>query len=466
MKTMRSFLVVMILTLMLISGCSEITVQNSGQRENTSQIGSSAETEGAEIRSSPSIPTPFVVQNVGDLIGFLSAINAQEPLSETQMFSENGVDEFYSAFLTESNRMAYDFHNIAYLTEFYSINVEIEGFELTELHIDRHNVAYIFRCNDVREWGERVSIALRRHRGDGFTPDEVWQIISEQALRSGGVVTELGMLYNSNLNEMLSRIGDTYLIIRVPDRLNSYEFLRDLALEVIATSELIVLEDILAEPVVPGVEVNPPELTLCRDFNHTSGSAEVAAHVPSPLRIQNPGNLIDFRNEIITRLTQSEAVGLSGTEAASSMMAFEANDIVPLSEIYFVTVEIDGFELREIEVSKSSVRYSFRCIEVRDWGDEILIAIQRPSRYYSPGEVWQIVTEQLTREGRGRTTDDGMIYESDISRISAMMGDTRIIIRVPDRLNSYEFLRDLALEVIATSELIVLDDILAEPIRD
>ena len=191
--------------------------------------------------------------------------------------------------------------------------------------------------------------------------------------------------------------------------------------------------------------------------------------VPSPFVIMNPGNLADFKNEITTQLTATNVQafsynatnGLPDPLTESNMLAYFDHDVASLSEFYFVTVEVEGFELVAVEVSSYDVSYDFHCVGTGE--ERISISILRPSNYNSPDEVWQIVTNQLINHFGGQLTESGMIYEPDISRITARIGDTRIRIRVPDRLNNYEFLRDLAFEIIATSELIVLGDGFFQP---
>ncbi|MCL2201391.1 MAG: hypothetical protein FWB75_05440 [Oscillospiraceae bacterium] len=195
-----------------------------------------------------------------------------------------------------------------------------------------------------------------------------------------------------------------------------------------------------------------------------SGGA-VSVNIPPQFSISNPGNPIDFRNEIVKELTRTPFGVIEGSNA----MAFIDNDIASLDELYLVTVAVEGFELTALHISRHTVVYFFRCIdsarEVTPTLNEVVtIAFRRLENNLTPDEAWRIVMEQSNRSGRARTTESGMIYREDLNSISSRIGDTWLNIRVPDRLNSYEFLRDLALEVIATSELIVLDDILAEPV--
>ncbi|MCL2409389.1 MAG: hypothetical protein FWC96_07225 [Oscillospiraceae bacterium] len=184
---------------------------------------------------------------------------------------------------------------------------------------------------------------------------------------------------------------------------------------------------------------------------------------PPPFWIANTGGRSDFKSEAITQLTQAYS-GLMHLNDANGNddWLYDWNEVATLGEFYFVNVEVDGFELTGFGIDRDGVSFVYRCIEALEMGhinsrDNVLsIALRREVSGHSREELWQIISEQLTRDGRGVITEDGMIYVETDRRISARIGDVPFSIGVPDRLNSYEFLRDLALEVIATSELVVL----------
>ena len=176
---------------------------------------------------------------------------------------------------------------------------------------------------------------------------------------------------------------------------------------------------------------------------------------PSPFSIRNPGNIDDFRNEIITQIT-----------FAQTNSTHDVHDFESLTELYLVTVEIDGFRLGSVSIGKHVITYGFRSVDVirdglenapfdEDW---FLISIRRPEPHISSDETWRIVSEQMLGDDRGYLTEAGMIYISDSNEILSRIGDTWFAVRASESLSNYEFLRDLALEVIATSELIVLSE--------
>jgi hypothetical protein len=128
-------------------------------------------------------------------------------------------------------------------------------------------------------------------------------------------------------------------------------------------------------------------------------------------------------------------------------------------------LEIDGYKLYLVNITEGSLLFKFVPIEEFDYEyvislgtNNILIDVRR----------WEWWSENPVRSGEicaadplnsfarnsqwGHLTDDNMLYKGD--EITAQMGDTVFTIKVPYRLSDYEFLRDLALRVIATSELV------------
>jgi len=194
-----------------------------------------------ELAVSASVPSPFrIVHN--NLIDLKNEMATRLSLSDYQVTSENADNDISrNNSIRENNIFAYHFHEVASLTEFYFVTVEIEGFELIELEISKYGVTYLFRC--IETTGRGITISIRRP-SNYSSPEEVWQVITEQALQHfSGSLSESGMIYHLNSMEILSRIGDTWFSIRVPNSLNNYEFLRDLAFDVIETSRPVVVEE-------------------------------------------------------------------------------------------------------------------------------------------------------------------------------------------------------------------------------
>jgi len=181
----------------------------------------------------------------------------------------------------------------------------------------------------------------------------------------------------------------------------------------------------------------------------------------SPFRIINPGGGVDFKSYAINQLTQAHSNGVH--DGVNEPWAFEANEVASLDEFYFVDVEIKGFELMSISIAGHGVFFYYWDMEsisaggVRSLENRVSVNVRREVHGFSRDEHWQGLTEQLMRHHGGILTEDGMLYTAALNDIVARIDDTIFSIRVPSRLNDYEFLRDLALEVIETAELVVIE---------
>jgi len=188
-----------------------------------------------------SAPSPFQILINESGVDLKSEIFSQLDRAYSSLEMTNTGDMNGEQTHIDERDLVYLYNEVASLSEFYLVDVEIDGFKLSEVQIDRYGFTYIFRCvENPRE--DRVSIDIQRF-GGSLASDETWQIVSEQAINDvrGHIIVD-GMIYQESINSIKARIGNTYFIVRVPDRLNNSEFLRDLALEVIATSELVFLQ--------------------------------------------------------------------------------------------------------------------------------------------------------------------------------------------------------------------------------
>jgi len=190
-------------------------------------------------------PSPFSIripENVVDLRGEitnqLSLAYGRAEMAQTMV--TNNANENRERYLDEQH-MRYSWNNVADLTEFYLVGVEIDGFELAGISIDRYAFSYWYHC--IEESWDSIAIHINRLQYP-LTYDEAWQGVKEQMLtRPGGgaYLTEDGTVYVEITNSIIARIGKDWFRMIVPDRINNFEFVHSLALEVIATHEVVAL---------------------------------------------------------------------------------------------------------------------------------------------------------------------------------------------------------------------------------
>jgi hypothetical protein len=170
----------------------------------------------------------------------------------------------------------------------------------------------------------------------------------------------------------------------------------------------------------------------------------------------------NFREAIANEVNASRAMSSAEHRADSGR---SANRVSEITEFYFPTIEIDGFELHSVAIFDSAIFYMYAPIEIVGYV-EIAVGAERVVTIGVGREEWSEergvvnlfddVVRDAHREGWGYLTESGMMYFQDSRNIVAPWGNTIVRIDVPQELNTYEFLRDLALRVIETMELVTV----------
>jgi len=196
----------------------------------------------------------------------------------------------------------------------------------------------------------------------------------------------------------------------------------------------------------------------CTDMNKTT--EEVSVHL-APLRIKVNRDS-DFKSDLVNQINISKNTIIEDTD-------FDLNYETILSNIAeFYRFEIYGYEIYQVSISENSLDFNLASIELLNTEcddtvdlDNIRISTIRPENW-GPGtesaeEIFNSWAEQAKIQEWGYLTDDNMIYSSDFNEVSTPIGSTILTVRVPDHLNDYDYLRDLAQQVIASAELVNVD---------
>jgi hypothetical protein len=146
--------------------------------------------------------------------------------------------------------------NLSGLTEFYFPNVRINGFELWWAEVTPAEIWYHYApinpdealLNDegVYEWCHYSGILIRMARADvtdfypllGAPLREVMLELADYTPRPEGELKD-GFLYLPGWNSIMGKLDGTRFEVRMPANLNDYDFLRDIAQQVIETAELV-----------------------------------------------------------------------------------------------------------------------------------------------------------------------------------------------------------------------------------
>jgi hypothetical protein len=189
---------------------------------------------------------------------------------------------------------------------------------------------------------------------------------------------------------------------------------------------------------------------------------ELAGRRTAPLTIIIEGNN-NFTEEMIEQIDVSKN-SRSGDE---DYWLYSEHKISEISEFYSLdNLKIDGYEPYLVNIRGDSFLFKYTPQNGNEhiFDADIMIGICRPEGWYGtsdPKEVFDVRINQAQEQGWGRLTEDGMIYSASLNDIAVQIGKTLLSIRVPDEFDTYEYLRDLAFEVIKTAELIDVERELA-----
>jgi hypothetical protein len=148
--------------------------------------------------------------------------------------------------------------------------------------------------------------------------------------------------------------------------------------------------------------------------------------------------------------------------------------ILEINEIILPTIDIDGYVPYGFSISRQRISYFYVSADVQKKENEnkfnyntgIQIMVTRPGWVRDESvNQFEFLKEHSTRYV---LTKDNMLYEeynegTKGGLVYAPMGENScLMVLVPQKLNTYEYLRDLAFEVIETAELVNVEKLIAE----
>ena len=165
------------------------------------------------------------------------------------------VDDIKSELINEIENLRKaggDIDKISEITKFYYPVIEMDGFELFCFSVDEAGFVYYYASIDpdkkenVFKAGEYffsdktdIEIIIERPESRLFDGDDIIDYLKELAEIDNVSLTEDNFVHTSQYNSIFGQIGDTIFRITVPDKMNDYETLRDLANQLIKSAELV-----------------------------------------------------------------------------------------------------------------------------------------------------------------------------------------------------------------------------------
>jgi len=185
--------------------------------------------------------------------------------------------------------------------------------------------------------------------------------------------------------------------------------------------------------------------------------------VPFGIEIDDFTDLEAVVDEILEQIEIAEEI----SEGDEEYGIYQIHRISDIEEFYVPTIEIDGFELRSVEVLGGAFLFyyvptSSDGVGVDRYGAPLFylglmiqLQIGRTDGDVSFAKTIEEFAEVFNVDDL--VIRDGFIYVEDNNLIAGLMGETWFDMRVPYSLNNFETLRDLATQVVDSAELVVVD---------
>ncbi|MDR2532135.1 MAG: hypothetical protein LBC82_04760 [Oscillospiraceae bacterium] len=168
-----------------------------------------------------------------------------------------------------------------------------------------------------------------------------------------------------------------------------------------------------------------------------------------------------YKEELVNRINKYR----TADEGSYEYSIFTRNNLADIKDFYFPLLKIDGYELFCVEVTSISLVFYYAPLNPNKenldkngdyffcYNSGIEILIRRPE-YVDAFDPLKSITEQLNQSGISYLSKEDIIYVESKNDVFSKIGNTWFSVKVPGELNTYEFLRNLALRTIETIELV------------
>jgi len=128
------------------------------------------------------------------------------------------------------------------IERFYLPPLKIDGFEFSSAHVDSRRFTFYYGLENVDYWRPGIEVSITRIdvlNQNGGSVSFFNSSINQLRSQGHDYKVEDNLLLVTRFNKVTGFVGDLYFTIRVPDHLNNYDFLCDLALQVINSAKLV-----------------------------------------------------------------------------------------------------------------------------------------------------------------------------------------------------------------------------------
>jgi hypothetical protein len=208
--------------------------------------------------------------------------------------------------------------------------------------------------------------------------------------------------------------------------------------------------------------------------NMVLGEGEIEERTPWPESLRISVDTDSVSAEIIRHFSTARAIerGECVTNDSETRRIYSELHASEIPAFYSLdNLVIPGYELARALVGCSALSFTF--IAKHELESPHFVLATPGDAFYVSIRRWEIFDEsmlsdpfgsrQAMEQGTGYMTEDNMLYTPRSRAVSALLGDTVFSVAIapngnePDETNDLETLRDLALQVIETAELVRVD---------
>jgi len=183
---------------------------------------------------------------------------------------------------------------------------------------------------------------------------------------------------------------------------------------------------------------------------------------PSSITIENVGEGSNFKDEILKHISASKTA-IKGDEYYS---IYERNNISEIKKFYFPPIEIDGYIIERVELYDAEFGFYYIPVDETKRNQNeymflfdigIILYIRKPEFINDSSDPLKQFKNRLDEEKINYLTEDNWIYVKCDNELRMQIGNTWLMIRMPEILNNFEYLRGLCNELNETIELVSVE---------
>jgi len=198
------------------------------------------------------------------------------------------------------------------------------------------------------------------------------------------------------------------------------------------------------------------------DTNADSNTDDIYHSWNSSFLIDDIGEESNFKDVILRHIKDSR----TATRENENYSAYRQTKLSDMQEFYYPSLTIEGYKINQVNIYDDTYFFYYVPVDeskrmqeeyMFDSPDKGLIIGISKTEYADPSDPLKFFRDDLDKGNTSYIAEDNWIYLEFNKLIMMQIDSTWLMIRMPDKLNDYEYLRGLCKELLETTELINVD---------